>query len=229
MGKIIGLLSTLFVYFCIATVFAQVIVVGYALGTGTIDNGKLDKMLAIAHGAEMVALDAAGSAKQSGSGEMQDQASLEYVDLLKSMKWRAFEMRENNLLNMMTELKRLKGELETKRDDYSHIIASAMEDLEKQRKEELGEAKRDFEEIYAGMKPKQAKQQLLMDIEDGKIASVVDVLAGMEKSRRDRIIAEFKSQEEADILHKILNRVRNPDVAIYDKAIQKIRAGNPDN
>ncbi len=224
MGNIIGKLSALFGYFCIATVLAQIILLGYVMGSGTLDGGKLDKMLQIAHSAEMVVPDAT---KQPASSEQsQEQASLEHVEHLRSVKWRNFEMRENILLGMLTEFQQLRDELVTKRDEFSRIVAKAKADLETQREEAIGKGRREFEAIYAGMKPKQAKTQLMMDYTKGKVETVVEVLMEMEESKRAKIVAEFKSEDDQKILNQILDNVRNPEVTLLDKTLRKLNDDN---
>lgn len=227
MGKIIEKLSALFVYFCIATVLALVILLGYVLGTGTIDGGKLDKMLMIAHGVELVAPSDMG--KLAGSKQSQEEASLDRVEHLRSVKWRAFEMRENNLLIMLTEFKQLRNELVVKREEFSFIVATAKADLEKQRQQAVDTGRREFEAIYASMKPKQAKTQLLMDYTKGKVETVVEVLKGMEESKRAKIVAEFKSEDDQKILNEILDNIRNPDLIRINKALRDISGDNQAN
>ena len=146
MGKRIEKLSALFVYFCIATVLALVIVAGYIFGTGTLDDGKFDKMLAIAHGVELVLPDSADATGQTVGGDSRDQASLEHAEHVRDIKWRDFEIRENNLRNMVTEFKLLKDELETKRASFSLLIVKAKAELDKEREKEYKE-ENDFDEI----------------------------------------------------------------------------------
>ncbi|MEX2138813.1 MAG: hypothetical protein WD894_06100, partial [Pirellulales bacterium] len=91
MGRLLAGLGGLFVYLCIGTILAQLIIAGYAVSKGFLNQQKLTDMLAVARGAALSsAADKAGGS-QTKTVQM---SSIEEQDQRRTTMTRHLELRE---------------------------------------------------------------------------------------------------------------------------------------
>jgi hypothetical protein len=210
------------VYFCVATVLTQLLGVGYAMIRGVVTPDRLEHVLAILHGVEMVPASSRPAAAPTESDR--EQPSLDMMERIKSLKWRDFELRENVLLDTLAELKKLQSMLEEEKDRFNNVTKAFEKQLQDRETGEIAKGRQEFQRIVENMKPKQAKDQMLMKHKDGRIDVVVEVLRGMEESKRAKIVTEFKTAEEAKVLSEVLERIRDPDIAWIQNARKDMKA-----
>jgi hypothetical protein len=206
MGRLIALAGALFAYFCVATVLAVALGLGYALTTGALGEKQLEQMLALLHGVDLVPADAARKAAD-GAARV-EQPSLEAIAEARAVKSRDLELREKILQDAVSELKKLQLALEAEKDRFEKFRISFHAQLNDEAKAAQLQGLREFQSLVENMKPKQAKEQLLLKHKAGSLDLVVDVLRGMEEAKRAKIIAEFKSAEESQVLSEVLEKIR---------------------
>ena len=78
--------------------------------------------------------------------------------------------------------------------------------------------------IIGSAKPKQAKEQLVQMLDNDELDIVVALLAALPDTKRSKIIAEFKTPNEAEQLGQILRRMREgyPDVALPEETLKQL-------
>jgi hypothetical protein len=76
------------------------------------------------------------------------------------------------------------------------------------------------------MKPKQAKEQLLLKFKEDKIEVVVETMKNMEETKRAKVLTEFKTPEDQEILAKILEHIRSPSVNIVTDTLRELNEPN---
>jgi hypothetical protein len=222
MGRLIAGLSVLIGWSCFATVASLLIVVGYGFAKGYVGPDKLEQMAAIAHGVEMVTK---REAEQLATGQTSaDRPSLEAVEIRRAAIAANMELRENNVRDMVNEFKKLQRALEEEKDRFGQIVSAYKTGLEDEKKKAVAEGRRQFQSIVESMKPKQAKEQLLIKYKEQKVEVVVEAMKNMEETKRAKVLAEFKSVEDQEILAKILENIRNPGVAAVNDTLNKLDA-----
>jgi hypothetical protein len=225
MAGLIRKLGGLFAHFCIATVLAEVLLLGYALSSGVFDEGRFDQMLAVAHGADLIPAELLAEAKRAPTDS--EQSSLQQVEDIRSIRWRNFEMRENVLAGMLTEFKKLRADLEVEKERFQRVADKFKQDADKKLADATDAGRREFQAVIENMKPKQAREHLMITYNAGNIDVVVDVMKSMDESKRAKIVAEFKSPEDAKVLNDILDRIRNPELRAIDESLKQINAPTP--
>ncbi len=224
MGRLIGGLSTLIGWSCFATVVSLAIVVGYAMSKGYIAPAKLEQMAAISHGVEMVTKrEAERMATAPGTSE---KPSLEAIEMRRAAIAANMELRENTVRDMVNEFKKLQRGLEEEKERFGQIVSAYKAGLEDEKKKAVAEGRRQFQSIVESMKPKQAKEQLLLKFKEDKIEVVVEAMKNMEETKRAKVLTEFKTPEDQEILAKILEHIRNPAVNIVNETSDKLDAAN---
>ncbi|RIK78973.1 MAG: hypothetical protein DCC68_14060 [Planctomycetota bacterium] len=221
MGRLIAGLSVLIGWSCFATVVSLAIVVGYALSKGYLDPEKLEQMAAIAHGIEMVTKREAE--RLAAAPASTEKASLEAIEMRRAAIAANMELRENMVRDMVNEFKKLQRALEEEKDRFGQIVSAYENRLEKDKERAVAEGRRQFQSIVESMKPKQAKEQLLLKYKENKIDVVVEAMKNMEETKRAKVLAEFKTPEDQDILAKILENIRNPGVTAVNETLNELK------
>jgi hypothetical protein len=222
MGRLVGGLSVLVGWSCFATVVALAIVVGYAWTKGYLAPDKLETMAAVAHGVEM--LPKREAERQATKKATQEKPSLEAVELHRAALTSDLELRENMVRDMLAEFKKLQRALEEEKDRFGTVVSAFEARLNDAKSEAVKEGRRQFQSIVESMKPKQAKEQLLLKYKENKIDVVVESLKNMDEAKRVKVLTEFKSAEDQEILAKILENIRSPGLAEINDALDKLKA-----
>jgi hypothetical protein len=224
MGRLIGGLSVLIGWSCFATVVSLAIVVGYAFAKGYLDRQKVEQFAAIAHGVEMVTK---REAEQKAAAQVTtEKPSLEAIEMRRAAIAANMELRENTVRDMVNEFKKLQRALEEEKERFGQIVSAYKSGLENERKKAIDEGRRQFQSIVESMKPKQAKEQLLLKYKEQKIEVVVEAMKNMEETKRVKVLAEFKTAEDQEILAKILEQIRNPPINATNDVLNKLETPN---
>lgn len=206
MKKIMGMLAGGVLYFCVATVIAQALIVGYLASKGGLSGENLSHILALAQGASIAEL--APPPPTPDDVETKEERSLEEMASQRAIVVRDIELREQALRRGLDTLEagrqRLVNERRayvTERGEFERALAEA-----KQGSTEAGEE--NVRGIISNMKPKQAKELLLTMLERGEMNEVVQLLGEMPANKRKKIVDEFKASEEVKQVHEILSLMR---------------------
>lgn len=207
MSRLIGLFGSLLAYFCVGTVLAQALLVGYVVLQGTIDKRKLVDMLAVAHGLD---LDADSDLDGGPEKHSTEQASLKESRLAHAEVTRDIELRSQLLQSSKAELTRIKVDLVSDRTDLDRIKNEFFSRLEEEKKIAKNRAQIEVVNILQTSKPKQAKSQLMLmwdRKETDEKDRVVSLMIAMPERARKKIVAEFKNDEDEQTLSEILQMI----------------------
>lgn len=206
MKKILGLISAGVVYFCVATVIAQGLMVGYLAGRGGLSGENLNQILALAQGADIAELAPPASAPEGDKGR--EEQSLDEMASQRALLVRDMELREQALRRGLDSLEagrqRLvneRREYVTERTEFERALAEA-----KRGSTEAGEE--NVRGIISNMKPKQAKELLVNMLDQSELDEVVRLLSQMPASKRKKIVDEFKAPDELKQMKEILGLMR---------------------
>lgn len=227
MGRLLGVLSTLFVFLCVGTVIALAIIMGYAATHGYLDKEKLLRIADVARGIEIAAPPLEQANKQA---ESPDQPSFDDIERHRGIKARNLELREAAVQNGMDRIRFEQKKLEDQVSRYD-LLRKAFNDkvLDVDKAKAIKEGQDKIRSIWENMKPKQVKDQILQMIDGGEMTEVVSILSSVATNKQSKIIAEFKTDDEIKKLDEILRLIRHgvPDVLPIDDARERLKQFGP--
>lgn len=217
---------SLFACFCIATLFAQIVILGYLGLSWQLDREKIVQMLAIAQGIDLFA---AQKESQNDAAEVapEEPSYEDWIDRRATM-FRDLELREQALDNAVARLNVERAELANDQKTFVRIREDFQTQLATSKAEAEGEGIETLGSIFESIKPKQAKDQILDMLENDEMDKVVALLNAMTGSKRAKIIAEFKSEEEGKRVSEILRRIGEgePVASKAEETLGQLQPGN---
>lgn len=211
------MLVKFFVAFCVATVLAQSIILVLAGARGNIKSDTLLKSIALLNGIDISGdqlqrmLEDAQQVDYPTYEEVRDKRALENLNLQR--RDTSVERMREQANEMLAELRTKTADFDTRKDEFYKL-------LEQKEKTLLDESLKDVQQTIEVLSPEQAKEQIKKLIEAQQMDDVVIIFKEMPLDKRKKIMGEFTSQEEIDILHEILMRTRNgePTASLIQEA-----------
>ncbi len=196
--------------FCVATVLAQAIVLTLSAMRGNLRSDTLLKGIALLNG-----VDISGDLLQRMLEEDREVPIPTYEEV------RTARARENlNLTNREDAVNRrynqaltMERELQTQIADFNKRKDEFYKLLEQKENNLLDASLQEVQRTLEVLTPEQAKEQIKKLIEAKELDDVVTIFKEMPLDKRKKIMGEFTSQEEIDILHEILMRTRKGEPA----------------
>lgn len=218
MSKLIGKLAALVAYICVATMIAQVSAMVYLRSTGRLSDEKVAglKEAFFAEPAKPLMEEPKVAAEDPS---LQEEPSLDDKDGAHDLAQRNLELREQSVKSGLDRILYEKNVLVQERDRYELIKKTFEEQLAALREGALSSGRESVRLIWENIKPKQAKEQILMMLEDNELNEVVTILTAMPISKRAKIVSEFKTAAEAEKLDAILQQILEgvPEVNLIDE------------
>jgi len=202
--RLVGMLGSLIAYFCVGTVLAQGIVVGYIVMQGTVDKTKIVDMLAVAHGIELDPESELGDNIEQNSSE---QVSLEEKARASAEVARDIELKSQHLLSSKAELAQIQNSLVIDRQEFDRHVTAFFDELKAEKEHAKKTAQLEVVSILQTAKPGQSKAQLMLMWERGEVDRVVDLMIAMPERSRKKIVDEFKGEQDAETLSEILKKI----------------------
>lgn len=229
-GRLLGLAGSLLLYFALATLIAEAVMVGYFWSAWGMDRARLIQILAIAQGVDQFALKSDG--QPTPDEPPAEQPSYQQIVEARALKFRDLELREQGVKAALDQLRlqeqslaEQKARWEQQRAEYQTRLAS----LQKAAESEGIEQNRG---ILARLPPKQAKEVVLQMLKKNETNDAVLLLRDMADAGRAKILKEFKTAEEQEKLDELLRLIRQgaPEAALANTAQQQVdqsRASSP--
>lgn len=197
MGGLISKLGAGVSYFAVATVLAAITLVVIGFSTGKLSETKLARLRAVLVGAET-------PTPKARPDEAKETPSYEELLERRSVKFRELELREEVVRQNVSILTRERLDVTARRDELTRIQQAFQAELAQMADAALMAGEENVRLTFERMRPPQARQQLLLMLEQGELENVVAMLAAMPIERRAKIVAEFKSPEDLPRLNEIL-------------------------
>ncbi|HEY2760485.1 MAG TPA: hypothetical protein VGI75_07070 [Pirellulales bacterium] len=237
MGKIIGILGGLCIYFCIATVISLVVLLAYASSQGFLDKDKINKMVAVAQGAELAPIggdeaettETKLTAEKAKPNEPVEQLSLEEIEAHRNVHIRNLELREQALDSGLQQIRAEQQKLADDKESYDRLKSAFDNQLKELNDGSQATGRENIRLIWENIKPKQAKDQILQMIQAGQQNDVVAIMSAMPIAKRAKIIGEFKTGEETKKLQDILDLIRRgmPKQQVIENTQQQVTQNKP--
>lgn len=233
MTRLIRIGRDMFIYGCVATVLALV-VMGVLLWTRVgLSQEKIFRMLAALYDVDLVAMEL----QQRQIAQATDREDVAYDEILRRRAETSLDadLREQAINHGLADLRQLQQDLREERRRYDLLKQSFDAELEKLQNIARNDAILDVQRTLETVKPKQAKDHLLRMLPDGfaqlplgdmesqqqrAIIDVVTIVKAMTLDKRKKILAEFRTEEEARQLAEILRLIRLgvPEVELISDA-----------
>ena len=211
MGRMLAGLGSLFVYLCIGTILAQLIIVGYAASKGFLDKQKLSDMLAVARGASLSSGDNLQNVKDAKPVQM---LSIEELDQRRTTMTRHLELREQAVANALEQIATERDKLLKDRQTFDLLVNAFRKEKELKQSFELAEGMEKTRAILESIKPELAKDYILKMIAADEKEEVVAILSAMPIAKQKKIIEQFKTEDEQRKFYDILQLIQQ----VEDKA-----------
>ena len=230
MKRLVQLISAAIACLCVATVLAEGVGATYVYLRVGMSQDKLYRLLAVLENVDLDAIRAKHEAAKKP--ENSEQVSPEDVLRARLVNDLHLDLRESAIDKALLELRALEGKLKTERERYDEIKLSFDKRLDELKAGASDMSLQEVQRTLEAIAPKQAKEQILRildepdeDAAERAMTDVVTILKAMPLDRRKKIIAEFKTAEEAQQLHEILREIRlgEPEVSLIRDTREKVK------
>jgi hypothetical protein len=215
-GRLMSLLTTVIVCFCVATTITAAAGVGYLWSQQRLTQENTYQIIALLQGIDLADVYLEANKDDSAGQEMP--SFDEYLERRSRMSVN-LQMRENEVTNHVEQLKVLERDLKETKTLIDRIRNRFDEELLAQADSARVRGQADVRATLEKIAPEQAKQQLLLMVDQGEINEVVAMMAGMSVDKRKKIVSAF-SDEEAEQLYEIFEKRRQgvPEIEIIENA-----------
>ncbi|HID75734.1 MAG TPA: hypothetical protein EYP56_07030 [Planctomycetaceae bacterium] len=220
-SRILGTASTLLVYFLAATVVAEALILGYLWSAWGWDRQRWLEILAAAQGITPEA-----ETRPAGLQQEIEREEPSYEEILqqRAARFRDLELREQALNTALDQLKAEEQQLAQQQQKFERVSAQFTAQLEALSQGAKAQGREQVRAILESLKPAQAKIQLVTMLDQGEIDEVVLLLRDMQGSKRAKILAEFKDQQDNKKVAEVLRRIREgePEASIIQEARRQL-------
>ncbi|MGB7327214.1 MAG: hypothetical protein WBD31_20225 [Rubripirellula sp.] len=214
-------LAKAFVGFSVATIITQMILFGYILSRGHMNGDTFTKVIALANG-----IDISGNRLQQILKQSEDREQPDFDEILEARKLQGYdsEVRIKSQLAFRDEVSTELAALKTERNRFDERLTSFRRELEEIQQGAQQKGIQDVQRTLQTLDPAQAKEQLLIMYDDGRIDNVVTIIQAMSSEKRKDILAEFVGNGDKDKLADILRRIGDgePTTSLIDKTAEGI-------
>ncbi len=212
--KIVRMLGMGLLYFCVATVLAQGVVLAMLWWKGALSDDRLVAMFAALHGIhpEVPGAAVAATAKNDHSHEQPSLAEISRKRLLASLD---LSLRETTIDKSLIDLRTLEQQIATENERLKQWQEGMDKRIAQAENSVLDSSLQELQQTLMAISPKQAKEQILkmLDITAGgedtrAMSDVVRILKAMPLDKRKKILGEFKTPQESTKLADILREIR---------------------
>ena len=229
MKKLLRWLFPLLACFCIATVIAQLVGIGYLWSQGTVNQERAYQVLAILQGVDLEAM--AKEIADQGRPLDEEQAAFEQIVEQRALASFDLDLRENAYDRGMQQLSVLNAAVKDETARFDQLRTSFSTELKMLQEGARDTAIQDLQQMIETMSPSQAKDQILLILEepatgeDDPLHDILTVLRQMASSKQKKLFAEFeKDEKDAKKLHELIDQVRRgaPETTLIDEAQQGV-------
>ena len=223
--KLIRVAAAALVYFCVATLISQSILLAYVAYTWEVNGDKLFRALAAVHGLDP---DAEEKDELLPPEDVPEDVSYQQIIAARLSKSLDMDLREQGLIKRLDHLQALLDQVVTANDDLDRRQLAFREELIKLEAGAEQEGLAQVQRTIEAMQPAQAKDQILKLLETDSDAAVLSMVKAMPVDRRKKIAAEFQTEEDAEKLHEILLRILlgEPETSLIDTTRNQLGQAN---
>lgn len=201
MKKLVGL----FLWFCAASVLAQICIVGLAAVNGNFNRRTLSQVIALMNG-----IDIQTKRLETALITARDTPVPSYEEVLNA-KTNA-ELQLNSRTRALDRLQRQLGdqqrELQKKIEDFDERRIQFELKLEQLRTGSQNDSLKEAQSILENLAPEAAKKQLVLMLLKDELSDVVSIIRGFPPDKQKKVLAEFAETADEEMLAKVLAEIR---------------------
>jgi alanyl-tRNA synthetase len=205
MKRLLPTLWTFILYFCLATLLAQMGIFVYLALFGGLDAARLARMVAVAQGIETAEAPTEVVTRKTDSTE---QVSFEQILKERTAQSRSLQLREDALNNALEQLRAREEALEKRVQQERQAREAFERQLADIQEEAVAEGMENVRETLTKIDAGQAKDVLMGMYKNKEMRPIVLLLADMDNAKRARIVGEFQTPEERQAIQEILESLR---------------------
>ncbi len=211
--KIVRMLGIGLLYFCVATVLAQGVVLAMLWWKGAFSDDRVVAMFAALHGIHPET-PGAGSPTTARTDSAREQPSLEEISKKRLLASLDLSLREATLDKSLLDLRMLEQQVATENERLKLLQEGMDKRIERWEFAVLDKSLLEVQQALMALSPKQAKEQILKMLAptDGTdtraMSDVVGILKTMPSDKQKKILGEFKTATESAKLAEILREIR---------------------
>ncbi|MBI1903128.1 MAG: hypothetical protein HYS13_18665 [Planctomycetia bacterium] len=195
-------MKAMFGQFCVATILAQAVLAGYLVGTGALDRMKLAQIVAVVHGIDVL------RARAAAAEGPKETVTVEDIVEARAAKLQQMATRDLALDRRQALLDAQQSKLMTDMESYQTAKLAFQKYVDDWETGQKRQALDDAVALVGGMKPKQAKDQVVLMLQKEEMDFVVRIMESLPVTQRSKLMAEFKTPEENQQLADILRSMR---------------------
>ena len=215
-------------YACVATVLAEVAFLGVLWVKGGLTSEKAIQVMAVSQDVDLQAMRKRIEAAHRPVEV--EQVSYEEVINQRKQVGLDLDLREIALDKGLIDVRQLEFMLTREEKQYDSLKETFDKQVETLKLGETDAALQELQRQLASISPRASKEQLMMILEDPRfepetaLRIVVALFKNMPLEKRKKLVAEFKSQDEAARLHDVLTQIRLgvPDVELIRETRQRL-------
>jgi uncharacterized protein YihD (DUF1040 family) len=217
MKKILGMVWMLILCLSVGTVVAQALIAAVVMPKLKLDGKRISQIVSLAQGKDIEAkIEAKAPSIES------EQPSYQEIVESRAARFRNLELREKQLRNNLVEVQTEEVKVADELHRIKRLESGFDEKMKRITDDATSEGMNALGEKIGSMKPKLAKEMLVKMLDDKRIDDVVVLLKQLDNKKSAKIIAEFKTDDEKDMLSEVLRRIREGDPVI--EAVEKAQA-----
>ncbi len=201
MKKLVGL----FLWFCAASVLAQICIVGLAAVNGNFSRRTLSQVIALMNG-----IDIQTKRLETALITARDTPVPSYEEVLNA-KTNA-ELQLNSRTRALDRLQRQLGdqqrELQNKIEAFDERRIQFELKLEQLRTGSQSNSLKEAQSILENIAPEAAKKQLVLMLLNDELLDVVSIIRGFSPDKQKKVLAEFTETADEEMLAKVLAEIR---------------------
>lgn len=201
MKKLVGL----FLWFCAATVLAQVCILMLAASKGNVSRNTIAQMIGLLNG-----IDVQSERLKQALISARDTPMPTYDEIL-SAKTNAIlqlDSRSGNIETFRRQLEDQQRQLEIRTAEFDDRREKWEASIEQRKKGNQIDSLNGIRNLLELLPPEEAKKQLTIMQENKGLSDVVAIIQAMGPDKQKKILAEYSKPEDAEKLATILREIR---------------------
>jgi alanyl-tRNA synthetase len=210
----------LFLWFCVASILAQLAVLTVAAVKGNINDKTMARVLAALNG-----VDIQGERLQRILIKSREVPVPTYEDVLDAKVKSSLELdsRQEALDRLQRQITDRERSLREEINRFETTRKDFQQELDRIKKGTQAENLSEIRKILENLAPEQAKEQVLLMLKNNQKKDVVLIIKALPPDKQKKLLAEFTNQPDQQQLNEILQELKN--TAPIDQAVDKAGQG----
>ncbi|MFO0942213.1 MAG: hypothetical protein U0930_15865 [Pirellulales bacterium] len=199
-----GFIIRTFAAFCVATVIAQLIILGIMAAKGNLHRETVTQALALING-----IDVTGANLEKVVKTTSEQPAPTYEEVLRqrAMLSQDLQLRQDALTRESEGLKKSWESFKTEKETFDRRREEFFAKVDEIEKKVVNESLQQVQRMIEELAPDQAKEQLLKMLEGDRMDDVVAITQVMSSAKRKKVLGEFVEGKDPEKLHEVLMRI----------------------